>query len=72
MFRILRSNGKTITLLNPAEKGEKFADELRMNTHYTNDNRIKADKNGNASLTKVQRAYRSGYLDSRKDKPFVL
>lgn len=67
MFKILRNDGKLITLLNPSEKAEKFADELKMNTHYTNDSKIKADKFGNASLTKAQRAYRSGYLDARKD-----
>lgn len=66
--RITTRKGKTITLLNPSEKGEKYADELRNNIRYTNDGKYKADKDGVVdSLSKTQRAYRSGYLDARKD-----
>lgn len=66
--RITTKKGKTITLLNPSEKGKKFASELRDNTRYTNDGKYKADKDGGIDqLTRVQRAYRSGYLDARKD-----
>ena len=65
---ITTKKGKTITLLNPSEKGKKFASELRDNTRYTNDNKKKADKDGVLlSLSDTQRAYRSGYLDARKD-----
>lgn len=65
---ITTKKGKTITLLNPSEKGEKYADELRNNIRYTNDGKYKADKDGVVdSLSKTQRAYRSGYLDARKD-----
>lgn len=66
--RITTKKGKTITLLNPSEKGEKYADELRNNIRYTNDGKYKADKDGVVdSLSKTQRAYRSGYLDAKKD-----
>ena len=65
---ITTKKGKTITLLNPSEKGKKFAAELRNNTRYTNDKKKKADKDGVLlSLSDTQRAYRSGYLDARKD-----
>lgn len=54
--------------MNPSEKGKKFAAELRNNTRYTNNNKAKTDKDGVIqSLSDTQRAYRSGYLDARKD-----
>ena len=59
--------GKNVTLLNPSEKASKFAGELSTGIRKTNDGRYKADKNGDVGLSKVQRAYRSGYLDARKD-----
>lgn len=65
--KVKTKNGKTITLLNPAQKARKFADELSTNMHFTNDGEYKPDKNGEIGLTDNQRAYRSGYLDSRKD-----
>ena len=56
------------TLLNPQEKGLKAADELRNNIMLTNEGNIKFDNFGKPQkLTKDQRAYRSGYLDARKD-----
>lgn len=65
---IKSKKGKDITLLSPREKGNKYADELSRNIRYTNDGRYKADKDGVvSSLTESQRAYRSGYLDARKD-----
>lgn len=61
-------NGNTFTLLNPAEKGKKYAKELRTGKKYTNDGAVKKDKNGKAiKLGKKERAYRGGYLDGRKD-----
>ena len=65
--KVKTKKGNTITLLNPAEKGRKFADELSTNMHFTNDGQYKPDKNGEIGLTNTQRAYRAGYLDSRKD-----
>ena len=64
----IRKNGKTITLLNPAEKGAKYAKELRTGKKYTNDGAVKKDENGKViKLGKKERAYRGGYLDGRKD-----
>ena len=66
--KVRSKNGKTLTLLNPSEKGEKFAKELKTGKKYTNDGKIKKDKNGKVvKLGKKERAYRSGYLDSRQD-----
>lgn len=49
-------NGNRITLLNPSEKGAKYAAELKF------------DENGEAKcLTPGQRAYRAGYLSARSD-----
>lgn len=65
----IRKDGKTIKLLNPSEKGVKFAKELRSNIAYTNNGKPKREKDGSTvkTLSKEQRAYRSGYLDARKD-----
>ena len=57
MVKVVNRNGQTVTLYNPAEKGSIYAFELK-NSYST--------KTGE-SLTRAQRAYRSGYLDSRKD-----
>lgn len=54
--------------LNPAQKGKKFANELRWGRKLTNNNEFKTNKNGDyVSLSNVERAYRSGYLASRSD-----
>ena len=39
-------SGKNVTLLNPAEKGKKYAAELKAKVRCTNDHHIKRDKNG--------------------------
>ncbi len=50
-------NGKDFTLLNPDEKARKSAVELKTGKNvYTGE-----------TLTATQKAYRSGYLASRKD-----
>lgn len=69
MARIIRTkNGGSITLLNPAEKGKKYAEELRTGKKYTNAGVVKKNKNGKViKLGKKERAYRCGYLDSRQD-----
>lgn len=60
--------GKRVTLLNPAEKGRKYAYELRQGKKYTNSGTLKRNENGKAvTLGKKERAYRSGYLAARKD-----
>lgn len=61
-------NGKEVTLLNPYGKSRKYASELKNKKHYTNNGQVKTDEKGRAlSLTKTQSAYRSGYLQARKD-----
>lgn len=63
-----RKDGRQVTLLNPAEKGKKFVKELQIGCHHTNQMERKLDKDGNLQpLTKEERSYRAGYLDSRKD-----
>lgn len=66
--KIRTKKGKEITLLTPGQKSKKFAEELRINARYTNSGDGKCDKNGMPMLLNdTQRAYRSGYLDARKD-----
>lgn len=59
-----KKTGKPITLLNPYEKGNKYFNELQVNTRFTNDG---VNKNGGQPLTPEQRAYRAGYLAAQKD-----
>jgi hypothetical protein len=66
--KVTTKNGKSFTFLNPAQKGSKFAAELRDKIKYTNDGDVKIDKSGSCiGLSDTELAYRSGYLDSRKD-----
>ena len=68
MKTIKTKSGKKITLLSPKEKGQKYADELRNGVRYTNSGRYKTDGKGTVlGLNKVQRSYRSGYLQARED-----
>ena len=60
--------GKRIRLLTPDQKGAKAAVELKHGVMYTNMGEVKRDGQGNArKLNKVQRSYRAGYLNARKD-----
>lgn len=64
--------GKKIFLLNPSEKAGKFASELKHGIRFTNAGEMKVDRNDNPlTLTDEQRAYRSGYLQSRQDSAKV-
>ncbi len=66
--KVKSKSGKTVTLLNPSEKGSKYARELKENYKRTNALSFKLDKDGKGmKLTDVERAYRSGYLDAQKD-----
>ena len=69
MSKVIKTrDGKTVTLLNPAEKGDKYAKELRTGKRFTNDGKPKKGKNGQQlKVTKNGRAYRGGYLDARND-----
>ena len=65
--------GKIVTLLNPSEKGKKFASELKTGVRMTNNGEVKKGKDGKPlKLSKSgkdaqARAYRSGYLAARRD-----
>lgn len=66
--KIITKKGKEFTFLNPSEKSAKYSIELKENLLVTNNLTTKLNKNGKAQfLTNTQRAYRSGYLDARKD-----
>lgn len=66
--KVKTKTGKQVTLLNPAEKGRKYAAELKTNMHLTNEGTVKLDVNGEPlQLTPAQRAHRSGYLSARQD-----
>lgn len=69
MAVVVRSrSGKRVTLLNPAEKGRKYAAELKKGIHATNDHVVKKNRQGKPiRLTDTQKAYRSGYLTARSD-----
>ena len=63
-----KRTGNVITLLTPAEKGKKYAIELRHKKKITNAGQRKRAKNGKQiTLSKQAQAYRSGYLQARKD-----
>lgn len=63
-----RKTGNVVTLLTPAEKGKKYAIELRHNQKITNSGVRKKGKNGKKiTLSKQAKAYRSGYLQARQD-----
>lgn len=55
--RVKTKSGKTIKLLDPDQKGRRFAKELKEGCNvYTGE-----------KLTKSQRAWRAGQLQARKD-----
>ena len=65
---VTTKSGKTVRLLTPAQKGGKFAFEMRNGVKVTNFGGAKRNRNGKLRrLTKTERAYRAGYLDARKD-----
>lgn len=56
-------------LLNPSEKGMKYAFELKTKHAITNAGKRKIDKKTGRTkkLTKEQLAFRAGYLEHQKD-----
>ena len=64
--KVTSRSGKTVTLLNPAEKGRKAAAELKAGIKCTNDHKVNADGSVQR-LTKDERAWRAGYLAARSD-----
>ncbi len=66
--KVTSRSGKTVTLLNPAEKGRKAAAELKAGIKCTNDHKVKRNADGSVQrLTKDERAWRAGYLAARSD-----
>ena len=60
--------GKDVRLLNPAQKGNKYVQELKSGVHLTNFGSVKKNKSGKAKrLNDSAKAWRSGYLQARKD-----
>ena len=59
---IVTKKGKFVTLLNPAEKAKKAANELKLGLRFTNDGAVKSTE-----LTHSEAAYRMGYLNARRD-----
>lgn len=49
-------SGKKIVFLTPADKGKRYARQLKSGKSHSG-----------AALTNTQKAYRSGYLDARQD-----
>lgn len=62
-----RKDGKEITLLTPAGKGKKYSKELKDGHSYTNSGKLRTDEDGPIPLSNEQKAWRSGYLQARKD-----
>lgn len=66
-----RNKGKTVTLLNPAEKRAKCFDELSAGVGLTNDpkhRQVKRNSKGKQKLlTNAQKAYRAGYIQAGTD-----
>ena len=56
MATVIKNGGKKIVLLNPAEKGQRYARQLKKGV----------DHNG-VVLSDTQASFRSGYLQARKD-----
>lgn len=69
MVTVKNKKGQEVVLLNPSEKGRKYADELRNGVGQTNRGYLKTDPvlGKPVRLTDTQKAYRSGYLDAQKD-----
>ncbi len=56
MATVINRNGNKIVLLNPSEKGQRYARQLKHGV----------DHNG-VVLSDTQKSFRSGYLQARKD-----
>ncbi len=59
---VYNRKGRPVTLLNPKEKNDKFASEMRNDIRLTNNAEVKG-----YGLTAVQKAYRAGYRECFKD-----
>jgi len=63
-----KRTGKFIKLLNPSEKSKKYANEIKDGVCIDNyGRRIKTKSGKDKRLSDLQRSYRLGYLQARKD-----
>ena len=68
MVVVTNRRGKKVRLMNPSQKAEKFAMELKNDIHLTNFGEVKTKRNGKPKrLSDTQKSFRSGYLSARKD-----
>ena len=70
MKEYITRTGKVLYFLNPSEKAEKYAKELKNGHKYINRdfNIPKVDKYGEVYiLNDKQRAFRAGFLQARRD-----
>ena len=66
--RVTYSDGSSQTLLTPAGKAAKYSMELLAGCRFTNEGEFKKGTESPVSiLTDTQAAWRSGYLQARKD-----
>lgn len=66
--RVKTRKGKTITLLNPQEKRNKYFKELKKGVAMTNTGKVKVDAKGKVKkLTGKQRSFRAGYIGAQND-----
>ena len=67
-IRVVTSKkGNRVRLMNPQERANKAAYELKTGVRVTNFGEVKRDRNGKPMrLTKTQRAFRSGVLSQQK------
>lgn len=61
------SKGQDVYLLNPSEKGAKFARELKEKKHRFNSGAFKLENKKSIPLKPTEAAYRMGYLAAQKD-----
>lgn len=74
MVELIGKSGKKVYLLNPSERGRKYAIEMRSKRALTNDGKRKYySRTGQKMyLTKEQMAFRAGYLQHQKDSSKVF
>ena len=72
MIILKNKNGKQVALLNPSEKANKFAVEMRTGIKHTNFGEFKRKKNGAlVNLNTRERAYRAGFLQHARESQII-
>ena len=68
-----KKSGKFIRLLNPSEKSKKYVNEIKDGICLNNyGQRVKTKSGKDKRLTDLQRSYRIGYLQARKDSVAIF